>query len=208
MQKILNNEAVLGVFQPHKEVSGKRMPEGDPIPDYYPPIVDDELFWRARGSIKQRRRVGAGRKGISYSNLLSGIGICGECGGKMVFVQKGKPPKGGKYLVCGQSRRGLCGNKIHFRYEPFEFNLMTLIPSLDLEKIMGREVEAPDAASANSLEARIRDAEFRLDNLVREFEVQPIAALSKRIQEINADIHRLSLERETILESQKIARSS
>jgi len=34
--KILSTEAVLGLFQPHRKVNGKRVPDGPPIPGYFP----------------------------------------------------------------------------------------------------------------------------------------------------------------------------
>ena len=43
IDKILRNPAVIGEFQPHKMINGKRTPTGEPIPDYYPRIISDLL---------------------------------------------------------------------------------------------------------------------------------------------------------------------
>ena len=43
--KIVNNPAVYGELQPYKRnAHGQRVADGNPIPDYYPKIVDKELF--------------------------------------------------------------------------------------------------------------------------------------------------------------------
>ncbi|MGB6342827.1 MAG: recombinase family protein, partial [Xanthobacteraceae bacterium] len=47
VNKILTNRAVFGEFQPHKMHNGKRVPDGEPIRNYFPPIVEKELFYRA-----------------------------------------------------------------------------------------------------------------------------------------------------------------
>lgn len=46
LAKTLENRAVLGEFQPHVKVDGKRVPEGEPIEGYYPAIISEELFFR------------------------------------------------------------------------------------------------------------------------------------------------------------------
>jgi DNA invertase Pin-like site-specific DNA recombinase len=92
--KILANEAALGIFQPHRCMNGKRVPEGEPIPNYYPPIIDEALFWRARGAVEGRARGAAGRKGKTYSNLFQGLGECDECGASLVYVNKANRREG------------------------------------------------------------------------------------------------------------------
>jgi hypothetical protein len=123
--KILANEAVLGIFQPHKRINGKRVPLGEPKLNYYPDIISESLYWRARSAIESRKNNAAGRKGRNYSNLFSGIGYC-ECGSTLVYVSKGNGPKGGRYLVCSKGRHRLCQNNVHYTYQPFEDEVLSL----------------------------------------------------------------------------------
>lgn len=44
VKKILNNRSVMGEFQPHKMVNGKREPIGDVHPDYFPEIIKESTF--------------------------------------------------------------------------------------------------------------------------------------------------------------------
>jgi hypothetical protein len=60
VKKILMNRSVLGFFQPHRKIEGKRVPEGDEIADYYPAVVSADLFWsvqacRSRWRLSRRR---------------------------------------------------------------------------------------------------------------------------------------------------------
>jgi DNA invertase Pin-like site-specific DNA recombinase len=120
VKKILSNLAVLGFYQPHHIVDGKRVElPGEPI-ELYPQIIEPELFWRTRKAIEERRTGAAGRTGNGYPNLFKGLGYC-QCGAKLRYVDKGPPPKGGNYLVCSASlRRHRCKNRTGFPYEQFE----------------------------------------------------------------------------------------
>lgn len=85
--QLLRNRAVLGEHQ-HRihthEAHAKHWQgvlAGAPIPDYYPRIVSDELWSRARASI--RSRAIAKRRATHYYNVFSGMMFCGECGAPM-----------------------------------------------------------------------------------------------------------------------------
>jgi DNA invertase Pin-like site-specific DNA recombinase len=126
VQKILADEAVLGIFQPHRKVNGKRVPVGEPIPDYYPKIIDEALFWRARLAVESRTKGIAGRPRKGFPNILTGLGRC-ECGAPLNYVNKGQGPKGGQYLVCSKGRRKLCANNTHYSYQSLEDTMRTVL---------------------------------------------------------------------------------
>jgi DNA invertase Pin-like site-specific DNA recombinase len=134
--KILSNRAVIGEYQPHKLVGGKRKPVGEPIKDYFPRIIDDELFYRAQQSRSERRISGRGRKGTYLTNLFSGLATCAYCGSRMAFENKGPPPKGGTFLVCEASKRGMGCVTTGWRYEQFESSFLAFVEQLDLPNII------------------------------------------------------------------------
>lgn len=72
--KILQNRAVLGEYQPGKgsHKSGNYRPDGDPIPNYYPRIIDDETFWQAKAASQRRRTGAAGPRGKAGSPHAQG----------------------------------------------------------------------------------------------------------------------------------------
>jgi DNA invertase Pin-like site-specific DNA recombinase len=78
VRKILSSRAVLGEFQPHHYVNGKRVPVGDPIPNYFGgPIIDEDLFYLAQQGRRNRSSGRGGRKGPGISNLFQFVGIEG-----------------------------------------------------------------------------------------------------------------------------------
>jgi DNA invertase Pin-like site-specific DNA recombinase len=134
--KILTNRAVLGEMQFHElDVKGKRRPKGPPIANYYPPIVDEELYYRAQ-SARNSRRLAGGRKGKNLSSLFSGIVKCAYCGSTMCYVNKGKAPKGGQYLVCDRVVRGLGCEKAWWRYDHFETSFLASVSEVGIPTLL------------------------------------------------------------------------
>jgi DNA invertase Pin-like site-specific DNA recombinase len=130
--KILGNRSVLGEFQPHKLISGKRQPTGEPIIDYFPVIIDEQLFYQAQQA-KASRRGKQGRRGAGVSNLFTGLLRNTIDGSSMVMVSKGKDgSRGGKRLTSSAAIRGeneAC--RCTIRYESFEQQMLTWLGGLD-----------------------------------------------------------------------------
>lgn len=81
---ILRNRAVLGEHQ-HRihthEAHAQHwrgLPVGEPIKDYYPRIVSDELWIAARAAVATRQV--ERRRDTHYYNIFSGLMYCGHCG--------------------------------------------------------------------------------------------------------------------------------
>src|SRR5690606_17125684 len=110
-----------------------RKPEGEPIPDYYPAIIDTETFWQAQAALESRRAPGAaGRKGNRGLHVLQGLGRCGECGGPMHVKNKGQPPKGGIYLTCSRAFRNAgCVNRRFWRLNRLERDVLVAVGFLE-----------------------------------------------------------------------------
>ena len=197
VQKILSNEGVLGVFQPHRRANGKRIPDGEPIPNYYPPIIDEVLFWRVRASVESRSKGAAGRKGKGYANLLQGLGMC-ECGASLVYVDKGKSPKGGQYLVCSRAKRGLCSNRTHYPYRPLEDEILRLVPLINLDAILPRRQTHKEDDLISDLEAELARKTQRLNSLL---DLEDIDAAKDRIRKLNLEIQNLKIRLTEIQEN-------
>jgi DNA invertase Pin-like site-specific DNA recombinase len=86
---MLTSRAVLGEFQPSKMVmvNGRqvRMPEGDPIPGYFPAVVSQELYYKAQASRRTRQRTGG--PNTKYVNLLAGKLYAAD-GSRMIIQSK------------------------------------------------------------------------------------------------------------------------
>lgn len=167
--KVIQSRAVLGEYQPHigTHKNRNRRPEGEPITDYYPRIIDDETFWRAQNATAGRRQSAAGRKGQTGAHILQGLARCASCDGPMHIQNKGKPPKGGIYLACSSNlRKAGCDNSRRVRVDRLERDLLTALLHVDAASLVSiddetpkmlREIEALKAkfAAAEALQARL-----------------------------------------------------
>src|SRR6516162_795434 len=136
VQKILRSRAVLGEWQPHKLDGKKRVPVGEPIPNFYPSIVTQLQFDAARKAVEAKTRFRKdGRRGYSggrldprtlftprvydYDNKV-----------KMVY----NPGRKGDYARL--ESRWRVGHRQHsVRLEEFERLMLQILPDLDWREI-------------------------------------------------------------------------
>ena len=136
--KILKNRSVLGEYQPNRKVDGKRTPIGDVIKDYYPPIIEENMFLKVQADRKLRRVSGAGRKGKKQRNLFTHIAKCYYCGSSMRFINKGIGPKGGTYLKCSSAVGGMDCITKSWRYKDFETSFFSFVREFNLKEVIER----------------------------------------------------------------------
>jgi DNA invertase Pin-like site-specific DNA recombinase len=122
VHRILTQPAAKGTYQPNKQKGKSAVPDGDPIPDYYPAIVTEAEWDEAQAALQSRggdfdangkfRRGGAGvrgagRKGKGEPNLFTGLVWCALTRQKMHLVhacgRKGKGPRK-RYVYLMQTR--------------------------------------------------------------------------------------------------------
>jgi len=154
--KLLGTRAVLGEFQPHRIVDGKRRAEGEVLPAYFPKIIEEDLFYRAQGARHLRRVKGGGRKGEYVSNLFSQVASCEYCGSSMRFINKGPKPKGGLYLVCGRAHRGLDCQKAPWRYDQFETSFLAFVREIDIEQLIEADSQLKSGGGSKDELTRLR----------------------------------------------------
>jgi len=146
--KILYNRAVYGEAQLYKTLWDEkknemnRIPDRDPIPNYYPVVVDKDTFLRVQALMKanrERKGNGGGRIG-RVSSLFTHVVKCGLCGGAMHFHGKWQLTGGRQYLHCERSRRKNDCTAPPIKYEEFErlffanfkeLNIADLLPNAD-----------------------------------------------------------------------------
>jgi len=197
LSRILTDRSVLGEYQPHVgKHSGigdkKRRPLGDPIPDYYPQIIDEETFLKAQIARKSRV-IGRGKVNKNkFSNLFRNILRCGCCDGKVEYVDKGDGSRGGKYLTCANAKRGgKCSHNKHYKYLPLELMLL----HLTTENGFMPKPEAPTELNLrlSKLQDLNEKAESKLSFLLdNDFTIpsikEKIRVLSKEIEQYRSEI--------------------
>lgn len=134
VQKILRNPAVVGELHLARKARGsRRETTGEVIANYYPEVVDADLYQKAMRAMGERPRRLSGR-GRRLVNLFSGLACCGSCGSKMTFRGKGRKQRADgswvneDYLVCDGYQRGRgCANSSHFNYAIWEDGILNPI---------------------------------------------------------------------------------
>lgn len=193
---ILSNETAIGTYHVFETIDGKRVPMGEPIPNYYPAAVSEQLFWKA-----QRRRDEVsirGAKGRKYTNLFAGFSYCAGCGSPLKLFQGGNGKKR-NYITC--KRRFIEGTEIcnpthpTFPYDALERavldNVTEFYADLDLNSSKTAKRAQLTQAIAQ-IEPEIADAEKRRANLLAMSEMaehaEERADFINRIQSARAKI--------------------
>ncbi|MTJ82573.1 MAG: hypothetical protein F8N37_16415 [Telmatospirillum sp.] len=131
VKKILANEAVTGVLQPHSCRGGRRRPEGPPIAGYYPAVIDADQFARTRESVRSRFVGGGGTRRKTFANLFAGLAFCSICGGPIRHFDKGGPRR--QWLQCDNARRHAgCDNLSRWPYSALEDDIIALFREGDI----------------------------------------------------------------------------
>lgn len=202
IQKILTNAAVIGRYQPmrntYQEGRRVRVEDGEPIPDYFPPVVEESLFY----SIKHAGPRPSGKGGSELRNVLSGLCYCGRCGASLHYVNKGPRPKGGQYLACDNRRRFKSCDAPAVPYAEAVQEVLAQVKDFgDLED--DSEAQARDRELA-SLGGQIDEAEARAERILDLVE-QGSARAGDRLAKLEAELEDLKARRAK-LEELEIAR--
>ncbi len=216
IQRILSDRTVLGEFK-----LAKANPEEgyELIPGYFPPIIDEELFYRAREAriLRNVPNKGGGRKGKTISNLFSKLAVCGysidnnfsghRCSGNndvMNFVNKGNnyPIK---YLQCSRLKNGNTGCdqcKKLWRYDHFETSFLTHIKDVDASVLIGKPSDLKtliatiksqitlENGKLSRIRERIDEMKISLANYAGKGIPSFIFEVGSELEEEEKDIHR------------------
>lgn len=168
VNKILSSAAAIGTFQPNRMEGGKRTPDGDPIRNYFPRVIEQRVFDTAQRDRLSRRtkpedgkKGSGGPKGKHYTNIFSKLAVCDYCGSPMHYQNKGAPPKGQAYLVCSNAVRNLgCEMVGRWRYDQFETMFLRFVEKLDLASLVSSTERASKktelASQLDGTEGRIK----------------------------------------------------
>ncbi len=196
--KILSNRAVMGEYQPHTGRGSARKPDGDPLPDYYPAIVEPDVFHAVQVRLKENR--GKGGETGKALNLLSSLVKCAYCDGSVHYVSKGDVG----YLICDNGRRGVRCKSHSIRYDECEKAILENCRGLRPEQVLpdpneqARQCEALRKRLAG-LDGKLADIAAITANLMGQIERTPSAAMrdryEARIVQLDSDKAKLEADR-------------
>ena len=132
---ILRDRRAIGEYQPRK--GKKRVPDGDPVPGYFPAVVSEQEFYAARAGAAERGQL-RGRLGTQAINVFAGLLKNAREGD--AYYMAIRVERAGRYYVLlnrnSQEGRSTC---FSFRYDVFERAILSKLAEIDPAEIVGRD---------------------------------------------------------------------
>ncbi len=160
--KLLASRVPAGECQPFtRRGGGKRRPDGEPIPGYFPAIVTDDEWHAARAALTSRRLKG-GRPARTM-NLFSGLLRDARNGGRMHRVHKGKKSSG-CLLASYRATMGVGGaTSPTFPFAALEQSILGRLREIDPREILPHDDGAADLVLA--LTAKVAAIDARMEKV-------------------------------------------
>lgn len=194
---VINSRAVLGEWQPMTRTQDprrkKRVEAGDAIPDYFPAVIDEELFYRAQEAVKTRRTTKATKQTKDF-NVWQGVAKCLHCGSPMHIVNKGQPPRGFTYLDCSLGRKGLCPSHRLIRLDYSEKVFRLMLARLDMQALVKDSAAKLSKALAATV-GELAIEETKLADMKRFFQASPSQSAADTLAETERRIAALEARR-------------
>jgi DNA invertase Pin-like site-specific DNA recombinase len=196
----LTNRAVLGEFQPHRYVDGKRVPEGPIIAGYYPRIISHKEWDAAQATIAGKtlckRYTGGSRNSDRAENLFSGIlfDVTEEPHRSICYQMKSSSAHA---FLISRWKIGMLNHRI--RYSRFETAFLAFLNDLDWRSVASESEPAELVQAQKELEKaqeelsknnRLIDSRNRA--LAEETDVNVIRTLSRQLTEYESRVSPLA----------------
>lgn len=194
--KILQNKSVFGEYQPHTNNGKGREKAGDPIPNYYPPAIDEATFYRAQKAMTSRRIFRTTKKAGNFS-LWQAVAKCHLCDSAMHIVLKGKAPKGHAYLRCYAAKKGACKSG-YVRLDASEAAFRQILVKMRSSLSLVQESSAELARQITEIDARIEEQQEQIRQLDEALNTQFSATLIAAVQKRDAIVSDLKKQREQL----------
>lgn len=191
--KILGNRSVLGEYQPTVWTEGRRRTAGEPIKGFYPAVVDEELYYAALEG-RSSRNVSKVTKTSCNFNVWAKVAQCAYCKSPMHLVNKGKPPKGSKYLRCSRSAKGACINR-SIRLDQSEVVFKEMLAKLNLASLIKDNAQVLRKRIVE-LDGRIESAKIKLLEVSELLQSYPSRTLAQTAANVEVELARLESERD------------
>lgn len=195
VNKLIGNRALLGEYQPTLRVDGVRKPDGDPVFDFFPPALSEEVFYQAQAARAERRISGASKQSQTF-NVWQGIARCYTCGDAMHLINKGRAPKGYTYLQCHSAKKGVCVNRM-IRVERSERVFKEVLAKVgSLSLVNGTSNDIRDKLAV--MDGRVLDLASTFKEASKSYKSFPSHEAGRVLQEIELELDSLKLQQETL----------
>src|ERR1700684_449879 len=137
IHNMLTNRATIGEHQPKRYENKKEIPVGDPIQNYYPAVIGEDLFFRAQEARRKNLASGRGRKGRLITNLFGGLLTCAYCAAPVRFHSNANA----KSLICSTVLQQRGCYRMAWTYRSFEDSFFRLVADVAGEVAVQNERE-------------------------------------------------------------------
>jgi DNA invertase Pin-like site-specific DNA recombinase len=131
---ILRDRRAIGEYQPRK--GKKRVPDGEPVKDYFPAVVSEKEFFAARSGASERGQL-RGRLGTQFINVFAGL-LKNAREGDAYFLTQRIEKQRNFVLITANSQEGI-SPCFSFPYLVFERAILSLLAEINPGEILGRD---------------------------------------------------------------------
>lgn len=176
--KIADSAAAMGTLVPHviehvKNSDKKVLRALEPVPGYYPAVVDEALFARVRA---MRERPSPPTRNSDIKSMLAGLATCPKCGGRVTRISKGPKTRPSRYLVCMRAKMGGDCTYKSIRQDLVEQAIIAHLPM----KTRSSSVEAEE--SIRDIGRNLDKLNTTIANFVEQISIAPSHHLSEHLQ--------------------------
>jgi DNA invertase Pin-like site-specific DNA recombinase len=189
VHSLLADRRALGEYLPLSRAGGatNRKPEGPPIKDYFPAVVDEATWTAARAAMTVRKPL-HGRRVGKHIELFSRLVIDALDGSPYYTATHTETKKDGskrrwRSLVSSSSGQGR-GSKRSFPLPTFERAILSALREVDPCEVLG---ESSPAAEVAALERQYRWIADRQADLAAELRNGDIPVIAQQLRELKAE---------------------
>jgi DNA invertase Pin-like site-specific DNA recombinase len=226
IHKILSTPAAMGTHQPMRKEGGRSVPDGPPIPNFYPTVVSEEEWRQAQAALRSRAAgtdedgrfvkggrpsKAAGRIGEGELNLFTGLVHDAASGTRMHIARSQRPVKGRRrhyVYLTPLLPSGVPGGR-RIDYHAFERAVLAALRELKPADVAERQPAGNAVAAEIARQSgRLVDLDGRLERTrQRAGSTGDFDAFLDVIQELQAERKRVS-ERLAELNEEQAGRQS
>lgn len=167
VETILRSRAVVGEYQPCRLDGKKRIPQGPPIANYFPAVVDEETYWAAQAAKKSRYKQ-RGNPGKQVANIFTGILFDARTGSTMRLVSASKTDRAAgtaKRLAAYHATNG-AAVFMSWKYHEVEKAFLKFVREIAASDLVP---QAKESDRLPGLRGQLAEVERRMTELEAEF---------------------------------------
>jgi uncharacterized protein (UPF0335 family) len=173
-----------------------------PIKGYYPPVITEEVFYKAQLQ-RKKNHTDRGRKGDKELNLFGGLCKCGSCSGSMIkYYAQTKDGKKYHYLRCFNSKIGLCKSRMT-DFNKFNETFLLLLNNMEFTALLFTKKQPKD--NSEMLQGKIIAIQKVIERIADAIEKSESKTLVSRLAKLEIEKNRLESDYESAM-AEKMSR--